>query len=103
MHRSSRRTPRTILPLRLARASDRAGRAERVRRPQTVPMFRLPLQGGGTFRAREPPPQRCFAGIPLGYHHRQAMQRMDIYGVSFDLVGKQPIEMLKKTEGNKFL
>ena len=31
------------------------------------------------------------------------MQRMDIYGVSFDLVGKQPIVLLKTAEGNKFL
>ena len=28
---------------------------------------------------------------------------MDIYGVSFDLVGKQPIVLLKTAEGNKFL
>ena len=31
------------------------------------------------------------------------MQEMDIYGVSFDLVGKQPIVLLKTAEGNKFL
>ena len=31
------------------------------------------------------------------------MQKMDIYGVSFDLVGKQPIVLLKTAEGNKFL
>jgi bifunctional DNase/RNase len=28
---------------------------------------------------------------------------MNIYGVSFDLVGKQPIVLLKTAEGNKFL
>ena len=28
---------------------------------------------------------------------------MDIYGVSFDLVGKQPIVLLKTSGGNKFL
>src|SRR5918912_3538611 len=28
---------------------------------------------------------------------------MNIYGVSFDLVGKQPIVLLKTSEGNKFL
>ena len=28
---------------------------------------------------------------------------MDIYGVSFDLVGKQPIVLLKTSEGNRFL
>ena len=31
------------------------------------------------------------------------MQEMVIYGVSFDLVGKQPIVLLKTQEGNKFL
>ena len=31
------------------------------------------------------------------------MQEMDIYGVSFDMVGKQPIVLLKTREGNKFL
>ena len=31
------------------------------------------------------------------------MQEMLIYGVSFDLVGKQPIVLLKTSEGNKFL
>ena len=28
---------------------------------------------------------------------------MEIYGVSFDMVGKQPIVLLKTAEGNKFL
>ena len=31
------------------------------------------------------------------------MQRMEIYGVSFDMVGKQPIVLLKTAEGSKFL
>ena len=31
------------------------------------------------------------------------MQKMEIYGVSFDMVGKQPIVLLKTAEGNKFL
>jgi hypothetical protein len=31
------------------------------------------------------------------------MTQMDIYGVSFDLVGKQPIVLLKTQEGNTFL
>jgi uncharacterized protein len=33
----------------------------------------------------------------------RAMQEMVIYGVSFDLVGKQPIVLLKTADGNKFL
>ena len=33
----------------------------------------------------------------------EAMQEMVIYGVSFDLVGKQPIVLLKTADGNKFL
>src|SRR5438105_7717736 len=32
-----------------------------------------------------------------------AMHEMVIYGVSFDLVGKQPIVLLKTADGNKFL
>ena len=31
------------------------------------------------------------------------MQEMHIYGVSFDLVGKQPIVLLKTADGSKFL
>src|ERR1700746_741298 len=31
------------------------------------------------------------------------MVEMPIYGVSFDMVGKQPIVLLKTREGNKFL
>ena len=31
------------------------------------------------------------------------MQEMVIYGVSFDLVGKQPIVLLKTADGNRFL
>ncbi|MFN8186462.1 MAG: bifunctional nuclease family protein [Gaiellales bacterium] len=31
------------------------------------------------------------------------MQEMVVYGVSFDMVGKQPIVLLKTAEGNKFL
>ena len=31
------------------------------------------------------------------------MYEMDIYGVSFDLVGKQPIVLLKTKDGNKYL
>ena len=32
-----------------------------------------------------------------------SMQEMVIYGVSFDMVGKQPIVLLKTQDGNKFL
>ena len=31
------------------------------------------------------------------------MQQMQIYGVSFDMVGKQPIVLLKSVDGNRFL
>jgi uncharacterized protein len=31
------------------------------------------------------------------------VQEMSIYGVSFDMVGKQPIVLLKTLDGNKFL
>jgi uncharacterized protein len=39
-----------------------------------------------------------------GYHQSGSpMHEMVIYGVSFDLVGKQPIVLLKTADGNKFL
>jgi bifunctional DNase/RNase len=31
------------------------------------------------------------------------VQQMVIYGVSFDVIGKQPIVLLKTLKGNKFL
>ena len=31
------------------------------------------------------------------------MQQVTIYGVSFDMVGKQPIVLLKTLEGNRYL
>src|SRR3954464_1229241 len=34
---------------------------------------------------------------------RRELQEMVIYGVSFDMVGKQPIVLLKTRDGNKFL
>jgi uncharacterized protein len=44
-----------------------------------------------------------FDALGLSYHQNRPMQEMQIYGVSFDLVGKQPIVLLKTAEGNKFL
>jgi hypothetical protein len=44
---------------------------------------------------------RCrLAGPTKG---RVSVQEMVIYGVSFDMVGKQPIVLLKTIAGNKFL
>src|SRR5215211_2993086 len=43
---------------------------------------------------------------PEGWLHcvrGPGMREMLIYGVSFDLVGKQPIVLLKTADGNKFL
>src|SRR5256885_7966299 len=43
----------------------------------------------------------CSSDLP----HRGALlvQEMVIYGVSFDMVGKQPIVLLKTVDSNKFL
>jgi hypothetical protein len=38
-----------------------------------------------------------------GRRKRGAVQEMVIYGVSFDMVGKQPIVLLKTVAGNRFL
>ena len=46
--------------------------------------------GGRSYTSPGPPEEIC-------------VQRMTIYGVSFDMVGKQPIVLLKTVDGNKFL
>jgi hypothetical protein len=49
------------------------------------------------------------AGEPRTYNGRDPgrefffVQQMQIYGVSFDMVGKQPIVLLKTVDGNRFL
>jgi bifunctional DNase/RNase len=52
----------------------------------------------------------AFRAGAQGYHPRRLdrsllslMYEMVIYGVSFDLVGKQPIVLLKTADGNRFL
>ena len=35
--------------------------------------------------------RRCFAFQAAGYTGRRAMREMTVYGVSFDMVGRQPI------------
>ena len=55
-------------------------------------------------RARSPaerPLKRSAGGAPA--YTPLGMQEMVIYGVSFDMVGKQPIVLLKTRDGNKFL
>jgi len=39
----------------------------------------------------------------IGDEETAMMQQMAVYGVSFDLVGKQPIVLLKTVDGNRFL
>jgi uncharacterized protein len=47
---------------------------------------------------------RGFSAGAQGYDQNgPPMYEMVIYGVSFDLVGKQPIVLLKTADGNKFL
>jgi bifunctional DNase/RNase len=41
--------------------------------------------------------------VPSGSSEKLVVQEMVIYGVSFDMVGKQPIVLLKTVEGNRFL
>ena len=41
--------------------------------------------------------------LPAASRLSRPMQEMVIYGVSFDMVGKQPIVLLKTRDGNKFL
>ena len=37
------------------------------------------------------------------WHRSRSVQEVSIYGVSFDMVGKQPIVLLKTMDGNRFL
>jgi bifunctional DNase/RNase len=49
---------------------------------------------------------RCRADLYLAVNPRLGafpLQQMQIYGVSFDMVGKQPIVLLKTVDGNRFL
>src|SRR5579875_1850664 len=51
-------------------------------------------------------PGRCDRGAGLycpDPDEERSVQEMVIYGVSFDMVGKQPIVLLKTVESNKFL
>ncbi|MGI8624404.1 MAG: bifunctional nuclease family protein [Solirubrobacteraceae bacterium] len=41
--------------------------------------------------------------LPAAYPEGASLQEMVIYGVSFDMVGKQPIVLLKAVDTNKFL
>ena len=60
-------------------------------------------------RARAGRASRCRVGAQAGTYtltfplRRISVQEMVIYGVSFDMVGKQPIVLLKTVDGNKFL
>src|SRR5436190_10024684 len=88
--RRPRHLPGSCLRAPWARADERAQPARGAR-------------GSGERRGHRRAPYRGFSARPLSYHPSKAMQEMQIYGVSFDLVGKQPIVLLKTAEGNKFL
>jgi bifunctional DNase/RNase len=48
-------------------------------------------------------PRRAYTGSTTDSREGAAVQEMVIYGVSFDMVGKQPIVLLKTADSNKFL
>jgi uncharacterized protein len=71
---------------------------------QHVAVRRQPLPGG-RFRAADPGRAAAYTsatGTPW-LQGAPSLQEMVIYGVSFDMVGKQPIVLLKAVESNKFL
>jgi uncharacterized protein len=70
--------------------------------PMSVPERRAELEDAETGELISVPFMRFRVETPE-LPSEQAMQEMQIYGVSFDLVGKQPIVLLKTAEGNKFL
>ena len=80
------------------RASD-TGRLSPFRSNAGVPD--RPLSGGAS-----PPvsgPTRSYNGSQATRGREITLQQMQIYGVSFDMVGKQPIVLLKTVNGNRFL
>ena len=72
--------------LELSLRGGRPGRARALKAGRTVGGH-----GAGTYTLAFPPRRTC------------GVQEMVIYGVSFDMVGKQPIVLLKTVDGNKFL
>ena len=54
-------------------------------------------------RPRAPGPNSRVRRRLRGYTGARPMREMTVYGVSFDLVGKQPIVLLKTADGDKFL
>src|SRR5205807_2815482 len=57
----------------------------------------------GSEKRQARPGRASLADCLAKMRSRPPMQEMVIYGVSFDLVGKQPIVLLKTADGNKFL
>jgi bifunctional DNase/RNase len=58
---------------------------------------------GAHRQGSEHPPTRTYNGRKVRPGREIAVQQMQIYGVSFDMVGKQPIVLLKTVDGNRFL
>jgi uncharacterized protein len=54
-------------------------------------------------QARVSAPTRSYNGSQATRGREITLQQMQIYGVSFDMVGKQPIVLLKTVDGNRFL
>ena len=71
------------------------GASDRDPAPLRVRHSRAPPRGGAR-------PSTCSSAARHGPILRQ-VQEMVIYGVSFDMVGKQPIVLLKAVDTNKFL
>ena len=63
-------------------------------------MTKKPLSHRGPSRSEPPRPHRRSFGLHWSW---VSMREMSVYGVSFDLVGKQPIVLLKTADGERFL
>src|SRR5262249_18297544 len=61
------------------------------------------LSGGKALRTYAARTRRFSARARVWKRGAAALQEMVIYGVSFDMVGKQPIVLLKTVDSNKFL
>ena len=94
----------TTEPATLALAATRApGWIREDRGPPPVGRSAPPVRRVGVRVGRAMMTRRQGRDDRPGARRGIAVQEMVIYGVSFDMVGKQPIVLLKTVEGNKFL
>jgi uncharacterized protein len=82
-------------PLHRGSAPRKTPKGVRLRRPRLVVAY-------GTIGSWCGTALQCLLGTGLHWPQRR-MREMTVYGVSFDMVGRQPIVLLKTADGSQFL